>query len=82
MEYVTETTHLLWNLLKYYEQSSLSVKQKLIGSIYAVGILIFEESEYRTTELNEAIVQIHMLGEDYERLKKDWLPIMEASPNK
>lgn len=69
MEYVRETADLLRNLPKYYEQSSLSVKQKLIGSIYT-GKLIFEENEYRTTELNEVIVQIRKLGADAEQIKK------------
>lgn len=61
MDYVKGAADLLRNLPRYYQSSSLPVKQKIIGSIYT-GKLIFEKNEYRTTELNEVVDVIRKLG--------------------
>ena len=42
------------NLDKYYDTKNTEVKQKIIGSVFPEK-LYFQDNEYRTTKLNEAV---------------------------
>ncbi len=56
---------------KYYNESPLEVKQKIIGSIFP-GKLIYEDKNYRTTELNyfvELITSKSDINEDNKQEK-------------
>lgn len=54
MEYVHSSSTLLHNLERHYTHSDIDNKQKLIGSIFPEK-LIYENSIYRTTRVNEVI---------------------------
>ena len=54
MRYVKFSKHLLTNLDYVYSNSSIEVKQQLIGSIFPEK-LIFDGSTYRTTKKNEVL---------------------------
>ncbi|TDW97146.1 recombinase family protein [Dinghuibacter silviterrae] len=73
LEYVKGTADLLRNLLRYYNNATLPVKQKLIGSIYPKK-LIYEKNEFRTTEVNEVIAAIRRLGAAEEKREKEKAP--------
>jgi DNA invertase Pin-like site-specific DNA recombinase len=50
-KYLSYGCTLLGNLPKYYAFAPLAVQQKIVGSIFP-GKLIYDNGEYRTTELN------------------------------
>ncbi len=52
---IDECLDLLVNLDTYYKAKNTEVKQKIIGSVFPEK-LYFENNEYRTTKLNEAVV--------------------------
>jgi site-specific DNA recombinase len=51
---IDECLDLLLNLDKYYNAKNTEVKQKIIGSVFPEK-LFFQDNEYRTTKLNEAV---------------------------
>src|SRR3989338_11330096 len=54
MKYCRYGMSLLGNLDFHYQQSSPYIRKKLLGSIFT-GKLVFENGNYRTTGLNEAV---------------------------
>ncbi len=50
--HVSHSTTLLENLGSFYSTSSISTKQRIIGSIFPEKV-VFEENSYRTTKINE-----------------------------
>ncbi len=69
MKYCRFGMTLLSDLDFYYEEASLEVKRKLIGSIFTEK-LVFENGSYRTTKVNEAV---ELIGQFQRELgnKKD-----------
>ncbi len=53
MAYISTATKVLRDLPNYYENATLSTRQKLIGSMYPEK-LVYENKSYRTTRINEA----------------------------
>ena len=53
MAYITTATKVLRDLPNYYENATLSTRQRLIGSMYPEK-LVYENKSYRTTRINEA----------------------------
>ncbi len=51
---IDDCLDLLLNLDKYYSAKNTEVKQKIIGSVFPEK-LYFQDNEYRTTKLNEAV---------------------------
>lgn len=51
---IDDCLDIVLNLDKYYDTKSTEVKQKIVGSVFPEK-LYFEENEYRTTKLNEAV---------------------------
>lgn len=78
MRYCQYGFSLLTDLDSYYEQASLPVQKKLLGSIFT-GKLIFENGKYRTTGLNEAINLIGLFQKDLENKKTERLDISEKT---
>jgi site-specific DNA recombinase len=68
-EHVLNVTRLLRNLSQYYVSASLSVKQKIIGSIFSEK-LVFENNAYRTISFNKTIELICRTGKDFKGIKK------------
>jgi len=66
MKYVDYDFSLLKNLERYYKEADISVKQKMIGSIFP-GKLIYEDKKYRTPKINSVLAlltkNINNLGE-------------------
>jgi DNA invertase Pin-like site-specific DNA recombinase len=52
--YIQNSSSLIKNLVGFYEQADVEIKKKLIGSIFT-GKIYFENNNYRTTKINEAI---------------------------
>jgi site-specific DNA recombinase len=57
------------NMDQLYVNAEFSLKRQLIGSIFS-GKLYFSENRVRTTELNEAIKQIHRIDKAFRDKKK------------
>jgi hypothetical protein len=53
-----------------YVNEDFSLKRQLIGSIFT-GKLYFSKNKVRTTELNEAIKQIHKIDKAFRGKKKE-----------
>jgi site-specific DNA recombinase len=51
---IDDCLDLLLNLDKYYNAKNTEIKQKIIGSVFPEK-LYFQDNEYRTTKLNEAV---------------------------
>lgn len=66
MQYVKYGFSLLKDLRKYYEISSIEIKQKILSSIFP-GKLIFEDNKCRTPKVNKVLKlltsNINELGE-------------------
>jgi len=69
---------LLGNLDFHYQQSSPYVRKKLLGSIFT-GKLIFENGNYRTTGLNEAVALIGQFQQEFGVKKADRLDISDKT---
>lgn len=78
MKYCRYGMSLLANLDFYYQQSSPYVRKKLLGSIFT-GKLIFENGNYRTTGLNEAVALIGLFQKGLENKKAERLDISEET---
>lgn len=61
---------LLGNLDCHYQQASPYIRKKLLGSIFT-GKLIFENGNYRTTGLNEAVALIGKFQHEFEHKKTE-----------
>ena len=59
--YLSNSTLLMKNLSGFYEESTIENKKKLIGSIFPEKIY-FENNNYRTTKMNEAIELVFNLS--------------------
>lgn len=70
MKYCRYGLSLLGNLDFHYQQSSPHVRKKLLGSIFT-GKLVFENGNYRTTGLNEAVALIGLFQKDLENKKAE-----------
>lgn len=68
-KYLAFGCNLMGNLGKYYRQSSLAVRQKIIGSIFP-GKLIYEHGNYRTTEINHFLKLINSASATYADKKE------------
>jgi site-specific DNA recombinase len=78
MKYCRYGMSLLGNLDLYYQQSSSYVRKKLLGSIFT-GKLVFENGNYRTTGLNEAVALIGFFQKELGNKKAEHLAISEKT---
>ena len=78
MKYCRYGMSLLSNLDFHYQQSSPHVRKKLLGSIFT-GKLIFENGNYRTTGLNEAVALIGLFHKDLQNKKAERLDISDKT---
>ena len=69
MRYVRYGFSLLNNLGAYYEQASLPVKQKIIGSIFPEN-LIFDHENYRTARTNAVLELFALKTNEIEEQKE------------
>ncbi|WP_276349190.1 recombinase family protein [Daejeonella sp. JGW-45] len=65
IKYLKYSSSLLTDIASHYENSSLEIKQKLIGSIFPEK-LIFFENKYRTKRLNSVIGLITISNNAFE----------------
>ena len=78
MKYCRYGMSLLGNLDFHYQQSSPHVRKKLLGSIFT-GKLIFENGNYRTTGLNEAVALIGQFQKEFGHKKAERLTISDKT---
>ncbi|MBS0628030.1 MAG: hypothetical protein JSS09_07455 [Verrucomicrobia bacterium] len=78
MKYCRYGMSLLGNLDFHYQQSSPYIRKKLLGSIFT-GKLVFENGNYRTTELNEAVALIGLFQKDLQNKKAERLDIADKT---
>jgi site-specific DNA recombinase len=78
MKYCRYGMSLLGNLDFHYQESSPHVRKKLLGSIFT-GKLVFENGNYRTTGLNEAVALIGLFQKDLENKKAERLTISDKT---
>jgi site-specific DNA recombinase len=78
MKYCRYGMTLLGNLDFHYQQSSPHVRKKLLGSIFT-GKLVFENGNYRTTGLNEAVAFIGLFLKDLQNKKAERLDISDKT---
>lgn len=78
MKYCRYGMSLLGNLDFHYQESSPHVRKKLLGSIFT-GKLIFENGNYRTTGLNEAVALIGLFQKDLENKKAERLGLSDKT---
>lgn len=78
MKYCRYGMSLLGNLDFHYQQSSPHVRKKLLGSIFT-GKLVFENGNYRTTGLNEAVALIGLFQKGLENKKTERLTISDKT---
>lgn len=78
MKYCRLSQTLLTHLPTFYERASTAVKKKILGSIFT-GKLIFENGNYRTTGLNEAVALIGQFQQEFEHKKAESLDISDKT---
>jgi site-specific DNA recombinase len=78
MKYCRYGMSLLGNLGSYYQQASPYIRKKLLGSIFT-GKLIFENGNYRTTGLNEAVALIGQFQQEFGHKKAERLDISDKT---
>jgi hypothetical protein len=78
MKYCRYGMSLLGNLDFHYQQSSPYVRKKLLGSIFS-GKLVFENGNYRTTGLNEAVALIGLFQKELGNKKAERLDISDKT---
>jgi len=66
MKYCRYGMSFLGNLDFHYQEASPYIRKKLLGSIFT-GKLIFENGNYRTTGLNEAVSLIGQFQQEFVR---------------
>lgn len=69
-KYFDFSLSLLHNLPGYYEKADLSVKQKIIGSIFPEK-LTYSEKKYRTTKMNEVLLLLTNNINGFGEVKKE-----------
>ena len=62
----------------YYQQASPYIRKKLLDSIFT-GKLIFENGNYRTTGLNEAVALIGLFQQEFGHKKAERLIISDKT---
>jgi len=70
MKYCRYGMSLLGNLDFHYQNASPYVRKKLLGSIFT-GKLVFENGNYRTTGLNEAVALIGLFQKELGNKKAE-----------
>ncbi len=78
MKYCRYDMSLLGNLNFHYLQSSPHVRKKLLGSIFT-GKLVFENGNYRTTGLSEAVALIGQFQQEFGYKKTERLDISDKT---
>lgn len=78
MKYCSYGMPLLGNLDFHYNQASPYIRKKLLGSIF-MGKLVFENGNYRTTGLNEAVALIGLFQKDLENKKAERLTVSDKT---
>src|SRR3990167_8830918 len=78
MKYCRYGMSLLSNLNLHYQNASPYVRKKLLGSIFT-GKLVFENGNYRTTGLNEAVALIGLFQKDLQNKKTERLDISDKT---
>ena len=78
MKYCHYGMSLLGNLDFHYSQASPYIRKKLLGSIFT-GKLIFENGNYRTTGLNEAVALIGKFQQEFGHKKAERLNISDKT---
>jgi hypothetical protein len=78
MKYCRYGLTLLSNLDTYYQEAAPSIQKKLLGSIFT-GKLIFEDGNYRTTQLNQAVELIDLFQKELEKNKTKHFDISEKT---
>lgn len=78
MKYCRWGLTLLTHLPIFYERASAAVKKKILGSIFT-GKLIFENENYRTTGLNEAVALIGHFQQEFGHKKAEHLAISDKT---
>ncbi len=78
MKYCRYGMCLLANLDFHYQDSSPYIRKKLFGSIFT-GKLIFENGNYRTTGLNEAVVLIGLFQKELGNKKAERLTVSDKT---
>ena len=78
MKYCRFNLTFLTHLPVFYEQASTAVRKKILGSIFT-GKLIFENGNYRTTGLNEAIALIGQFQHEFGHKKAERLDISDKT---
>ena len=63
----------------YFDEASLEIKRKLLGSIFPAK-LIFQDGKYRTNGLNPALAIILQKTKDYKMKKPETLSFLKMSP--
>ena len=72
-KYLTSGLNLLKNLCNSYKNSSVGLKQELIGSIFPEK-LVFDGNKCRTQKINQAILLIISIGKAFRKNKSEQLP--------
>ena len=78
MKYCRWGQTLLTHLPIFYEKASTAVKKKILGSIFT-GKLVFENGNYRTTGLNEAVALIGQFQKEFGHKKAEHLAISDKT---
>ena len=78
MKYCRWGQTLLTHLPTFYEKASTAVKKKILGSIFT-GKLVFENGNYRTTGLNEAVALIGQFQQEFGHKKAERLDISDKT---
>ncbi len=79
-EHIFNVTRLLRNISQYYLSANITIKQKLIGSIFSEK-LVFENNAYRTITLNKTIQLICRTGKDFKDIKKGLTTKFDSQSN-
>ena len=78
MKYCRYGMSLLGNLDFHYSQASPYVRKKLLGSIFT-GKLVFENGNYRTTGLNDAVALMGLFQKELGNKKAERLTISDKT---
>ncbi len=78
MKYCRYGLSLLGDLDFHYNQASPYIRKKLLGSIFT-GKLVFENGNYRTTGLNEAVALIGLFQKELGNKKAERLTISDKT---
>lgn len=78
MKYCRYNLTFLTHLPTFFEKATTAIKKKILGSIFT-GKLIFENGNYRTTGLNEAVALIGQFQQEFGVKRAEHLAISDKT---